>query len=227
MKLREMGADEQPREKLLEKGPEALSNAEILAILLRTGTGGTNVLDLARMLLRDADGSLVVLSTYSPERLEVTPGIGPAKAVSLAAAFELGRRFAAENIFPGRVVTGPGDIARELLPFLKGKSREECWIVFLSAGLGILHKERLSLGSEKEASIGIRYIVTRALERKAAAVILVHNHPGGNPLPSKADIRLTDRLRKTLSAVDLKLMDHVILSDNAYFSFANEKISEV
>ena len=100
MKLREMGADEQPREKLLEKGPEALSNAEILAILLRTGTGGTNVLDLARMLLRDADGSLVVLSTYSPERLEVTPGIGPAKAVSLAAAFELGRRFAAEDPTP-------------------------------------------------------------------------------------------------------------------------------
>ena len=227
MKLRELGADELPREKMLEKGPEALTNSELIAIMLRTGTGATNVLDLSRALLRDAGGSIVMLSTFSTDRLSAVPGIGPAKAVTLAAAFELGRRFAMENAGEKPLINSAADVVSLMIPLLKGKGREECWMVFLSRSKSLIRQERLSLGSEHDASVGVRHIVSRALELKAAAAILVHNHPAGNPHPSRSDIRLTEHLKKTLDAVDIDLLDHIILSDNSYYSFCDEIINHI
>lgn len=223
MKLKDLSVEDRPREKMLAKGSEALSASELLAILLRTGTGRMNVLDLAREILRQADGRLAELAGMSVERLCHVDGIGPGKAVIVAAAFELGKRVASEEGTAGLPqMNSPRKVYRHMLPLLRDIRHEECWVLFLNAANRLIGKEMVSRGGMDSTTIDKRVILRRALDRKATGVILVHNHPSGNPLPSIEDINQTKDLGKALSSCGLHLVDHVIVSGGSYYSFSDE-----
>lgn len=226
MKILDLGEDERPVEKMFAKGPGALSNAELLAILLRSGSGGLNSMDTARLLLARADGRLSGLSSMSPESMRSVPGIGAMKSASVMAAFELGRRFWQEGSGLEKVpVTGPEVIFRTMRPVLMGLDHEECWILYLNRANYVTGREMLSRGGHSATVIDIKMTVARSMEKKADGVVLVHNHPSGNPVPGEADIRETRQLKKALEAVDIALVDHVVVSDDSFFSFADNRVS--
>ena len=225
MKLKDLCEDDRPREKLVAKGPSALSNAELLAIMLRTGTGKMNVVDVARELLKSAEGRLNAIAGMSMEKLCSIDGIGPGKAVTIAAAFELGRRSSSEQIIHDRnAVSSPKDIFRMMLPIMRGLDHEECWAVFLNRANYVLGKERMSAGGMDSTVIDTKAVIRRALERKACGVILVHNHPSGSAMPGQADIRQTAVLKKALQACEIQLLDHVVVAEDSWYSFADEQL---
>lgn len=225
MKLKELCIDDRPREKMLEKGPSSLSNAELLAIMIRTGTGKMNVVDVARTLLHTAEGRLNAIADMPVEKLCSISGIGRSKAVTIAAAFELGRRSAAEKIVQDRVpVTSPKDVFRMMLPFMRGLDHEECWAVFLNRANYVLGKDRMSVGGMDSTTMDVKAVLRRALDRKASGVILVHNHPSGSALPGQADIRQTALLKKALQTCEIQLVDHVVIAEDCWYSFADEQL---
>ena len=227
MKLKELCEDDRPREKMISIGASALSNAELLAIMLRTGTGRMNVLDLARQVLKEADGRLSEVACMSVERLCHVDGIGPGKAVTVAAAFELGRRVAAEaGQEKALQVNSPRNVYQIMVPIMRDLRHEECWALFLTHSNRLIGKEMISRGGMDSTLIDKRIILRRALERKASGIILVHNHPSGNPYPSAGDIRQTKDLKTALSSCDLCLVDHVIVAGTSCYSFSDEQVSE-
>ena len=225
MRLKELCLDDRPREKMLEKGPGALSNAELLAIMIRTGTGKMNVVDVARTLLSSAEGRLNAIADMPMERLCSVSGIGRSKAVTIAAAFELGRRCSMELAVPDKVaVSSPKVVFRMMLPFLRGLDHEECWAMFLNRANYVLGKERMSIGGLESTVVDVKAILRRALERKASGVILVHNHPSGSAMPGQADIRQTAMLKKALQTCEIQLVDHVVVAEDSWYSFADERL---
>lgn len=225
MKLKELCMDDRPREKMLEKGPSSLSNAELLAIMIRTGTGKMNVVDVARTLLHTAEGRLNAIADMPVEKLCSISGIGRSKAVTIAAAFELGRRSAAEKIVQDRVpISSPKDVFRMMLPFMRGLDHEECWAVFLNRANYVLGKDRMSVGGLDSTTMDVKAVLRRALDRKASGVILVHNHPSGSALPGQADIRQTALLKKALQTCEIQLVDHVVIAEDNWYSFADEQL---
>ena len=228
MKLKELCADERPREKMLDKGASSLSNAELLAIMLRTGTGRNNVLEVAQTLLRRVDGRLDNLAAMSVEVLCETTGVGPSKAVTLAAAFELGRRwFSEEGVAKRSKVSSPKDVFRMMYPLLKGLEYEECWAVYLNNANQCLGKDRLSTGGVDSTVLDSKILIRRACEKKATGVILVHNHPSGSAMPSVADINRTKSIRSALKACEMSLVDHVVIGSRNYYSFSDETLVDV
>lgn len=210
---------------MLEKGPGALSNAELLAIMIRTGTGKMNVVDVARTLLSSAEGRLNAIADMPMERLCSFSGIGRSKAVTIAAAFELGRRCSMELAVPDKVaVSSPKVVFRMMLPFLRGLDHEECWAMFLNRANYVLGKERMSVGGLESTVVDVKAILRRALERKASGVILVHNHPSGSAMPGQADIRQTAVLKKALQTCEIQLVDHVVVAEDSWYSFADERL---
>lgn len=225
MKLMDLCEDERPREKMLQKGARALANAELLAILLRTGTGTSNVVDVARELIKKADGSLAEVASMPVEKLCEVAGIGPGKAVTVAAAFELGRRLSEESgAGDAMQMDSPKKVFRVMMPLMRGLDHEECWTLFLNRANRLIGKEMMTSGGQDATIIDRRVVVRRALERKACAVILVHNHPSGNALPSIDDIRQTKELGQAMKTCGLQLVDHVIISDMGYYSFSDEQL---
>lgn len=223
MKMKEMGLDERPVEKMLGKGAGALSNSELLAVLLRSGTSGMNVMELSRTLLGGADNSLTRLSAMSVEQLTRLPGLGRTKAAVLQAAFELGRRFQSERCWEGKeTIDGADKVFAIMLPLLKGLTHEQLWALFLNRANYLIGKEMLSRGGMSATVIDQKMVIIRAMEKKASSVIIVHNHPSGNPRPGMEDLKQTQRLREALKNVDLTLTDHVIICDDGYYSFAQE-----
>ncbi len=228
MKIKELSPEDRPREKLLAKGPEALSTAELLAIVLRTGAGQKNAVDMARELLNLAGHSLLALSAMSIERLTAINGIGKDKAASIMAVMELGRKlFCESSATNGISITGPEMIYNLMAPGMRGLDHEECWVIFLNRANYILSKERLSYGGMSSTVIDIRIILRKILEKKASGIILVHNHPSGNSRPGKADICQTEHLKKALEPFDVSLIDHIVISDNQFFSFSDNSVTIV
>jgi len=227
MKLKELCKDEMPREKMLEKGADALSNAELLAILLRTGRDGKNVIDMARELLLSGNGTLAGLAEMSIEKLCTISGIGPSKAITVAAAFELGRRASLQSALDSAgALTSPHKVFDIMQPITKDLDHEECWVLFLNKTNRLICKERISSGGLDSTVIDLRVIVRKALDKKALAIILVHNHPSGTSLPSRADITQTQALQKALKTCDIALLDHVIIARDSYYSFADEELTK-
>lgn len=224
MKLKELNIEERPRERLIAKGSSALGNAELLAILLRTGSGNKNVLEMSHELLAAA-GSLTELSAMSIDKMQAIGGIGKNKAATVTAAFELGRRFAAEGSrSPCRAITNASQIFSIMFPVLKGIDHEECWILYLNRANHILYKEKVSTGGLSSTTIDTNSILRKAIEKKADGIILVHNHPSGNPQPGRADVVETERLKKAAETFSISMLDHVIISDSGYYSFADQMI---
>ena len=225
MKIKELCAEERPREKMLARGAGALTNAELLAILLRTGTGGRNVVDVARELLKSCDERLGEMATFSVERLRQVDGIGPGKAVSIVAAFELGRRLSLEQGMQGRLrLDSPAKVYRIMLPLMRDLDHEECWVLFLNRTNALIAKERMTTGGQDFTLVDKRIVIRRALELKASSLILVHNHPSGNPMPSVEDINQTKDLHRALSSCGLQLLDHVVVAGGSYYSFSDERV---
>ncbi len=222
MKIKDWCADERPREKMLEKGAQALGTAELIAILLRTGTRGRNVVDVAHELLSLVDGSLTGASALSVEELCRIDGIGPGKAVSVKAALELGKRMCAERPYSApRIIKGSSDVNREMYSVMHGLRHEEFWVLFLARNSRVISKERLSVGGLNETVVDVREVVRRAIDKRASSVVVAHNHPSGDPHPGTADIILTDNLRRALETFGIKLLDHLIYSDGMYYSFVD------
>ncbi len=225
MKITQLCSEERPRERIISQGVSSVSGAELLAVLLRTGTTEENVVELARRLLSDCDGSLTELSARSLENLAAFKGIGKTKAVTLAAAFELGRRMGQEGFrLQKKAISSARDIYELIGPRLKGLKREECWMAMLNQAQYVIREERVSYGDDISTVFDTRDIVKRALECKARKLILMHNHPSGNPVPGQADIRQTQKLREALAPFDIKLIDHIVVCDDCYYSFCDEQI---
>lgn len=225
MKIMELCKDERPREKLLSKGAASLSNAELLAILLRTGSGGRNAVDVAREILFMNGGRLGEVSSMPVETLCRINGVGQVKAVALAAAFELGRRVAGEaGMESAQRLDMPETVYRTMLPDMKNLDHEECWALFLNRANRLISKERISSGGQDSTVVDKKVIIRRAIEKKSSALILVHNHPSGTAMPSTEDIRLTKELHRALDLCGIRLIDHVIISGGSYYSFSDERL---
>jgi DNA repair protein RadC len=222
LKIREMPQEERPREKLLAHGASALTDPELIAILLRTGLPGANVIEVARQLLKRY-GSLRGLSRCSADELNKIPGVGPAKAVHLAAAFDIGRRLASERL-SNRKIDSP-EIVNELVgEELRMLRKESLRVILLDTRYHLIRTEQISVGSGNESIAHPREIFHPAVVSSAYAVIVVHNHPSGDVSPSQADHSLTRRLAEASELLQIKLLDHVIIGAPAdgrpgYFSF--------
>ncbi|MCI1785361.1 MAG: DNA repair protein RadC [Bacteroidales bacterium] len=226
MKIKELEKDDRPREKMEEKGASALSNTELIAILLRSGTGKVNAVDLARNLMKEAGGDLTILSKMSVERMCVITGIGHGKALSILAAMELGRRYFIQKPSIEKVsITNSDMIYRKMIPVMKGLDHEEFWIVYLNRANFIIGKEMVSSGGLSSTVVDSRIIVRKAVEKEASGIIMVHNHPSGNPQPGTADIKTTENLKRALCPFEISVLDHIVVCDDCYFSFADNSIN--
>lgn len=217
--IRDMPRVKKPRERLIEKGPEALRNPELLAILLGSGYKGKNVLDIARRILVD----------YPPEKLKDTPfsqlkkmkGIGPAKACLLKAAFELSKRaFGVEkDAFP--IIKSPKDVANIVMHIRKNR-KENFVVLYLNARNQLIHKETIAIGTLNASIVHPREVFQPAISSSAASIILTHNHPSGDTTPSDEDIKLTRRMIKAGEIMGIEVLDHVIVSEKTCLSMKDE-----
>ncbi len=220
--IQDWAAEDRPREKFLERGAESLGDAELLAILIRAGSRNENAIDLARKVLKGADNSLQNLRKFKFDDLRKFKGIGIGKALSIMAAFELGRRCQMEKTQPLRQIYTSSVAASIVVPMLKDLLHEECWVLYLNKSNRLIGKERVSVGGMDTTVMDIRIIIRNALQRNACHLILVHNHPSGNRLAGEADKIQTSKLQKAAQMCDITLIDHIIVAGDNYFSFADE-----
>lgn len=217
--LKQLPPDARPREKLLARGPAALSDAELLALLLRTGLRGQGVLELAQSLL-DGFGGLSGLLTADGAALQRSRGLGPARRAELQAVLELARRALAQQLAERTVFDAPEAVKQYLQLHLAHLPHEEFAVLFLDAQNRLLAMEVLFRGSLTQTSVYPREVVIRALAHGAAGVVLAHNHPSGTVQPSRADEALTQALRAALALVDVRVLDHVVVAPGAALSMA-------
>lgn len=205
-----------------------MSNAELLAILIGSGTKEENVLEVSNKLLKISGGKLSDIASMDPGQITSVNGIGKNKYAAIAAAFELGRRCALEE--PGiekNSITNAGMVYRIMIPHMKGLNHEECWVLLLNRANYVIHKEMIGLGGITSTTVDTKIIMKKALDKKACGIILVHNHPSSNPRPGKMDMEVTSSLKKASQTFDISLIDHVIVSDDSYYSFAEDRVIEI
>lgn len=225
MKIKDLCCDEQPREKMLRKGADSLSNAELLAILMSTGDGRRNAVEVCRDLLKQADEDLCILSDWTVDRLQQISGIGPVKALIITAAFELARRwFEEKSRSHSKEIHTSKDVYHLLGPRLRSLGHEESWVIYVNKAFNVTGMDKISSGSLTQTSLDVRKVVQSALEKKATAVIIVHNHPSGNPRPGIADTKGTELLKNALKAFEISLLDHIIICDHSWYSFADGQV---
>ncbi|MBZ5857118.1 RadC family protein [Flavihumibacter profundi] len=220
--IKSWAKDDRPREKLLSKNPMALSDAELIAILLNNGSRDKSALDLARELMQLGRNNLQELGKLSVFDLMTIKGIGEAKAVIITAALELGRRRQAALALECPVITGSRDVALYLQQLFQDHHHEVFVVLFLNRANKIRHFEIISSGGITGTVADPRMIMKKAIEQEAVGLILSHNHPSGNLRPSKADEDLTYKIREAAKLLDIRVMDHIIVSTEGYFSFADE-----
>lgn len=216
--------DDRPREKLLMKGAEALSDSELLAILIINGNKEKSAIELAKDVLKLGKNNLPELSKLTVKELTKIKGIGEAKAVTIVAALELGRRRQASASREKQIVSNSNEIAIYLQTLLKDHRREVFAVVFLNRANKINHFEIVSEGGMTGTVADPRVILKKALENDAVSLILCHNHPSGSLKPSRADEELTHKIKEAAKYFDIKVLDHLIVSDDGYYSFADEGI---
>ncbi len=213
---------------MFSRGAGAMSNAELLAILIGSGTKDENVLEVSNKLLKISGGKLSDIASMDPGQITSVNGIGKNKYAAIAAAFELGRRCALEE--PGiekNSITNAGMVYRIMIPHMKGLDHEECWVLLLNRANYVIHKEMIGLGGITSTTVDTKIIMKKALDKKACGIILVHNHPSSNPRPGKMDMEVTSSLKKASQTFDISLIDHVIVSDDSYYSFAEDRVIEI
>lgn len=220
--IKSWAEEDRPREKLMQKGRAALSDAELLAILLGSGTTKLSAVDVAKLVLGAAQNDLNALARFSLKELMRQKGIGEAKAITIVAALELGRRRKEADAPARATITCSRDIYRVVRPHLQDLPHEEFWVVLLNRANVVMRTVSISRGGVAGTVADPKLIFKEALEQLASSVILVHNHPSGNKNPSAADIALTRKLKDAGQFLDLPILDHLIYTDNGYYSFADE-----
>lgn len=224
LSIKSWAEEDRPREKLLAQGLDALTNTELLAILIATGTQNESAVDIAKRLLLSANNSLYTLGRNELKDLTSIKGIGPAKAITLMAAFELGRRRAAEQKEEFHIIKSSNDVYELLSPLIIDLPYEELRVLYLNTSNKIIGQKTLSKGGLSSTVVDVKIIGKSAFEFLASNIILVHNHPSGNAKPSKHDIDTTHKVAKAAPFFDCKLLDHIIISRNGYYSFADNKL---
>lgn len=214
--------EDRPREKLLLKGKSSLSDVELLAILIGTGTRSISAVDLAKRLLTSVNNDLNHLAKLSVAELTKIKGIGNAKAISIVSAMELGRRRKEKVSLKKLKITGSGDAFELIQPDLSDLAHEEFWVIVLNRANHIIRKTQVSKGGISGTVADPKIIFKQALEVSGSSIILIHNHPSGNLKPSQADINLTKKMKSAGDFLEIPVLDHIIVSDNTYFSFADD-----
>ncbi|GAB3568225.1 DNA repair protein RadC [Spirosoma luteolum] len=214
--------EDRPREKLMLKGKASLSEAELIAILINSGTVDLTAVDVARIILKSVGNNLNELARLSIKDLSKFRGIGEAKAISIVAALELGRRRREQDRPQRARITCSRDAYNEMLPHLLDKPHEEFWILLLNRANEVMRPIQISTGGVSGTVADPKLIFKQAIEHLASSIILLHNHPSGNLTPSQADKDLTRKLRDAGRLLDIPVLDHLIFTDKAYLSFADE-----
>lgn len=223
LSIKELAVEDRPREKMLHKGLTALSDAELLAILLGSGSSRESAVDLARKIMAGFQNNLNLLGKAEIEQLQNRfHGVGQAKAVTIVAAMELGRRRLLQEVLELPQIKSSCDVYSLMQPVLGDLPHEEFWILMLNRANKVLQRYNVSKGGMTGTVIDVRLILKKALNCRAASMILSHNHPSGNLRPSDADQKITAKLKEAGKIMDIPVLDHVIVTDNGYFSFADE-----
>lgn len=222
--IKDWADDDKPREKLARKGRSLLSDAELIAILIGSGSKDESAVELSKRILASVNHNLNDLGKLSTGQLMKFKGIGEAKAVTIAAALEIGRRRRGEEGEKVSKITSSRDAFELLYPLLCELEHEEFWIVYLNNSNGVIHKSLLSKGGITGTLVDVRLVLKQALELGAVGIILAHNHPSGALRPSAADKQITRKLKAASEALDIKILDHIIVTQHDYFSFADKGI---
>lgn len=220
--IKNWSQDNQPREKLLYKGKAALSNAELVAILIGSGSRNESAVALCMRILASVDNNLSELGKLSVKQLMEFKGIGEAKAVTIAAAMELGRRRRGEEALEKSKITSSLSVFELMQPIIGELQHEEFWIIYLNNSNKVILKNQLSKGGITGTLVDVRLVLKNALEVGATGLILVHNHPSGTLKPSDADKQITSKLKSAAQSLDIKVLDHLIVTEKNYLSFADE-----
>jgi DNA repair protein RadC len=222
LKIKEWALEDRPREKLMAKGLASLSDAELLAILIGSGSAKESAVDLAKKILKDCGNNLNELGKKTVGDLKKNyHGVGEAKAISIVAALELGRRRKLQDAFLRPKISSSESVFNIMHPVLGDLPHEEFWVLLLNRSNHVITKFRVSQGGVSGTVIDVRLILKPALENLASSIILCHNHPSGNIYPSDADEQITEKVIKSAELMDIKLLDHLIVTDTSYFSFAD------
>ena len=221
--IKELPADERPREKMKERGAQSLGNSELLAILLRTGNFQESALRIAENLL-DRQGGLAGFGNATMEEFEQVKGVGEAKAITVMAAIELGRRVTTLAPAERAIIRTPDDVAALLMPRFRYETKESFIAILLSTKNHVLKTPVISVGSLNASIVHPRELFREAINASAAAVILAHNHPSGDPAPSPEDVSLTRKLVEAGKLLDIPVLDHIVLGDGKYISFKEKGI---
>ena len=214
--------DDRPREKLMKQGRQVLSDAELIAILIASGNAQETALDISKRILNTVNNNLNNLGKLSHRDLLKFKGIGSAKAVSIIAAFELGRRRKEAEIPINPKITSSAEAYSQFRSFLIDLPHEEFWVVFLSRSNAVMRREMISRGGVSGTVVDLKIIFKSAIEQLASSIILAHNHPSGNRKPSDQDIQITKKIREAGLLVEIPVLDHIIVCEAGYFSFADE-----
>jgi DNA repair protein RadC len=216
--------DDKPREKMMLKGKSALSDAELVAILIGSGSRNESAVGLSKRILASVNNNLSSLGKQSLAQLMEFKGIGEAKAITIAAALELGRRRKEENPLELVKVTSSKVMYQEMYPIIGELAHEEFWVVYLNNSNKIIFKAQLSKGGITGTIVDVRLVFKIALEQNAVAIVLAHNHPSGKLQASEADMQVTKRIKNAGLQLDIPVLDHIIVTEHSYFSFADEGI---
>ena len=222
LSIKNWAEDDRPREKLLNKGVSALSDAELLAILIGSGSRNESAVELCRKILKASHDNLNELARLSIGELCQFKGIGEAKAITICAALELGKRRKTNEVLERKRITQSRDLFELFEPILLDLKHEEFWVALLNGANKVLDVKRLTQGGTRQTVVDIQMILKMSLEKSAPAIAVAHNHPSGQDNPSREDDAITQRIKKGCEAIDVKLLDHIIIAGGKYYSFADE-----
>lgn len=220
--INQWALEDRPREKMMEKGAEALSDAELLAILIGSGNTEESAVELMRRLLSACNNNLNTLAKWEVRDFSRFKGMGPAKSITIMAALELGKRRKLQSVQERKVIACSTDIYNVFQPVMCDLDREEFWVLLLNQGMRVIDKVRISTGGIDGTYADVRTILREALMQKATQIAVAHNHPSGNIRPSQADKQLTERIRSAANTMNIRLIDHLVVCEETYFSFADE-----
>lgn len=222
--IKNWSQDDQPREKLLYKGKSALSDAELVAILIGSGNRDESAVALCKRILASVENNLSALGKLSIKQLTEFKGIGEAKAITIVAALELGRRRRGEEALEKKKITSSRSVFELMQPIIGELEHEEFWIIYVNNSNKVIQKNQLSKGGITGTLVDVRLVLKNALEFGATGLVLAHNHPSGTLKPSEADKQITQKLKLAAQSLDIKVLDHLIITEKAYFSFADKTI---
>jgi len=220
--IKNWALDDRPREKLLQKGKTSLSDAELIAILIGSGNSKDSAVELSKKILSHCNNSLNYLGKLSVQQLTQFRGIGDAKAITIIAAMELSRRRRYEEALELAKISSSNSVFEILQPVIGELEHEEFWILYLNNSNKVIEQFQISKGGITGTLVDVRITLRKALELGAVSLILAHNHPSGNLNPSEADKQLTSKLKTAAESLDIKILDHLIVTEKSYFSFADE-----